>query len=271
MLAVLTGAVLVLAAGVGLYASGILRAPGQTPPVGSLKAEAVTPAQSLQVQGKTPPPALQKEGEAPAVMPQEIFDWLEHLRRTEQQKREISEQQVAELIATIPSLGIGITSPKDVQRLTDPDGDLSRSPHNDLFQDITVRMRQRWQDLVTQFRSYPPPAEVADIATAYDNGLNGTVESISALGELIGGMDLTRTDAADDMRRRQADANRIKSNHTGDVDANFRLTNDLVRRICATYNKEPWFSIDATGPTSGLLSGGLGGLGGGLKGGLGAP
>jgi hypothetical protein len=240
----------------GLVLSGALKFGAKAPEQRALEAKGQMPGRVLESQGTAPPPVLPQTAQR-AVMPQNIRDWLAHLRRCEELKRELTVQQGSQMTSMMTSFMAGISSVDMVRQLTDPDSDISKGPHSDEFGEMTRTMMIRWTDLSDQFRSYPPPTECQPLAAAFDGGLNGLAKNIDYLRSLVTGINVMQENAQEDIRGRQADAQRLLRTHDTEIGASFRQANQLLDDIYRRYDERPDFQIDEKGSVGGLL-GGLG-------------
>ena len=82
---------------IGFAATGVLGARGKAPKNTVLRAEGQTAAPILRATGTAPKTILGAEGKAPEKMPADVFAWLEHLRKIEDRKNEITIKQLSEL------------------------------------------------------------------------------------------------------------------------------------------------------------------------------
>lgn len=237
-----------LAIGAGLSASGLLKLGAKSSSAQSLQAQGNDPARHLLADNaNAPKPELQATATAPLDMPKDIRDWLEHLRRIEELKRELVLQQQTELQGSKGALESPISTPEDVQQLADPNGDMSKIPHNQMLQDTLRRMKIRWTDLDDDFRKYPPPAECQSIADSFDKGLNSTAGYIQSIAEALDSLDMTRLDANSQMGNTKDSIERMGRTNVGDIDDAYHQTNLGIQAICQKYNVKPWFSIDEHG------------------------
>jgi hypothetical protein len=252
LILIVAGVFAVLAAiAFGLNRAGVLQLGSRQKEISSLQAQGQVPNPSLlQAHGSSPDPTLARPAEAPRQMPSHIREWLEHLRRTEERKVEITTQQRTEmigLIATFRGAG-GLTSPADVDWLTDPNTDISRGPLNDPVQGLIRRLTQRWEDLRQFFLSVPPPPECVQIQSAYATGISEVLLTMEDLGRILNDMNALVTG---DIGRAQDQAQRVGSGHRQGIDEQFRTAQQRFEEICRQYNTTPWFRIDASGHGAG--------------------
>lgn len=221
VIAVVSAIALLCAIFGGLAMSGVLGLGGKSSP-SSLQATGVKPKATMAVQGTPAPSVTEVTATAPPEMPKEIRDWLEHLRRCEELKRELTLDMGSEMKSLVTQLGVGITSVEGVKEMTDPDSDISHGPHANVVGDMTRRMKLRWTDLSDQFRKYAPPPECKGIADSFDAGINGLASDIDTLGDLVSSWNALDDNATQDLNRRKDAAARMNRTHTTNVDDNFK-------------------------------------------------
>src|SRR5579885_1010728 len=119
--------------------------------------------ETLAVNGHAPA-VLPSISKAPASMPPEVKNWLEHLRRIEEQKNKLAAEQVADLKTLMvkyqalgPAAGL-LSGTGDDEDNTNPVKPLT---------DKTVDLSAPWQKLVKAFQSVPPPPECQKLADEY--------------------------------------------------------------------------------------------------------
>lgn len=200
-------------------------------------------------------------------MPQDVYDWLKHLEKCEKRKEKITRDQMNSLMVSINrGSGVGGLTPGDVQALTDPDAANDKLPSglNAIFEEI-AKMGKDWKDLKEFFDSKPPPEECKPIASAYDTGLNGFLDSFAMVSGHTNRF-ANPENGMGDSEAKQAipGLQDLKKNHVQAVDNPLQVTDDLVEAICKKYGVMKWFRIDAKGPSPGSLGGfgSMPGLGG---------
>jgi len=247
-LAVGVAAALILILLFGLKATGVLNF-GQKPiNQATLTAKGQLPDTNLlQAQGSGTQPTLQSSR---ITMPQDLYDWLEHLRRCEQKKQAITgeqDQQLRELQSEMQGAS-GLTSADDVQKMTDPD--YNSFPTLDKATAMLNQLQPDWVALKKRFDSVPPPEECKPIAQAYDGALQNIIDTFASVEKIVSGVNLT------DKSQIQKSADDVKDvglHHRRGIDGSFQDTDDLVQQICDKYQTRKWFKIDAHGGSAGLM------------------
>ncbi|MCB8932962.1 MAG: PepSY-associated TM helix domain-containing protein [Fimbriimonadaceae bacterium] len=226
------------AAYIGLRASGALRIGASTPEAPTLEAQGSVQAPAiLRTEGTTPPPALNKPGER-IVMPPEIRDWLEHLRRTEEKRMRLAEDQMAELMVSLTLLqgGDPLTNLGD---LLDPDAPTypeQDPPSVKRTTEDAQKHSRAWAELTQFFNSVPPPAECVPIRNEYDQVVRETGLMMTDIMGLVQGSTANpQTALASLMRMRGRSKERI--------DQPAIETDSLVQEICNKYNTRKWFDV----------------------------
>ncbi len=209
-------------------------------------------------EGNAGPPALAKEELA---MPDDVRAWLEHLRKIEEKKQQISIKQIANLKVfgeMLQTLGPGIGN-LDPYGKDDANG-ADKNP-TEVTQGKFQDLRPEWQDLVTQFQSVPPPAECKPLADNYFKALN---EIPAMTGDLVDVLNKVQSNPQDALQSATA----LKSKSYGSIDLGFNEADGQLSAICAKYHTTKWFNIKADVMGGGMLgaSGSLGGGSGGLGG-----
>lgn len=255
----------VLAAGaliaVGLYGAANLRAAAQSKPP-NLSAAASNGQPDLSVLSNIKPPSLA----APATrveMPADVFAWLQHLQECDAYKSQITRNADTELMAAMPgfqSLG-GITSPAEVDKLTDPDSNISKAPGADSIDKTIGKIEAQWTALKQKFDSMTPPAECKPVADAYDSGLDSTIKTFQTVQNLVDGINVTDPNLSKNIESSKDSLEQIRDSHKQGVDNMFEQTDMLVQQICDKYNVAKWFKIDSHGGSQDPLSSFGSGLG----------
>jgi hypothetical protein len=188
-----------------------------------------------------------------ATMPKDVYDWLDHLRQTEDKKNELTKEQTSQLMIEMTKLNglggaYGMLDDKD-----NLDPDKMQDPKQRLGEKLGD-LREPWRDLIKYFESVPPPAECQDLAHTYDQALDEVSGEIGDLGDALGG------DSGSDPQDMITKLQKLQGQSTGTIDKYFSVSDDMVTSICNKYNTNKWFKIEAD--QSSTLNSGLGGLGG---------
>lgn len=226
------------AAYIGLRASGALSVGASTPEAPTLQAQgSVNPPAILRTEGTTPPPSLDKPGQR-IVMPAEIRDWLEHLRRTEEKRMRLAEDQMAELMVSLTLLQGGDPL-SNLGDLLDPDAPTNPDqapPSVRRTAEDAQKHSRAWADLTRFFNSVPPPAECVPIRNEYDQVVRETgLMMTDIIGVVQGSTANPQTALASLMRMRGRSKERI--------DTPAIETDSLVQEICDKYDTRKWFDI----------------------------
>lgn len=241
------GALALIALGFTLSASGVLRLPGQQPDAGALAAmggdpdggllrtDAQSTAGVTYVEGGADSGLTQDVREVPPGMPQDVYDWLEHLRRTEEARGRISEEQLSSALVSLTMLQSNASVLQDLMGdAWEMDLDAA-NPANKVKTDMQSK-RSLWSELSQYFNSYPPPAECVPIRNEYDQVIRETGGMmIDILGALERASENPQDAIAALIRMRGTSANRI--------DRPAQRSDALVYDICQKYGVQKWFSI----------------------------
>jgi hypothetical protein len=237
----------VLAALIGLNAAGILKFGSQQPPA-ALQAQTKGKESILKAQGQTAPPALSRNDTRETVsMPPEIYDWLEHLRQTELRRKEISNQQVSQMLVTMAKLQVsgGVDA---LRGLLDQAADTEADPPppTEGIRVDSEQMRSDWNSVIQFFESKPAPAECVPIRDQYSRAL---YETSGMILDIVGAIDR----ASSDPTQAVASLNAMKGKSTQSIDQPAGETDRLVQEICDRYKTRKWFSIERDFGASGLF------------------
>lgn len=217
--------ILIALALLGLNAAGLLRFGSNAPE-----------NKSLQATHTPPPPTLAAQTEKPPEMPQEVYDWLEHLRLTEEKKEQLKARQIAQLSAfaqLLQTLGPAIGAMQDDGTLV-PENDFG-GPEEATKKEIDD-LRPAWREVQAFFQSKPAPDEVKGIAQAYDEAL---YEITGMAGDTVDLMDKIQKDPQAALQ--EAMSMQYKSYER--IDKNLLETDELVKVICEKYGVRKWFDI----------------------------
>lgn len=237
-----------------LLGGGALLKLGGSPSPVSLNAKGVANTPVMSVRGAEAPPVL-AQGATSIAMPADVRDWLEHLAKVEQEKRRISHEQEIEMTSVVGQLmGTGVSSVAEVNNLSDPNGDISKSPHNDIMQSMTDRFKKKWYDLSAMLDSKPAPAECEEIRVSYDQALNQMGGAMSDLAAIVDSLDVSKGDANASIGDKRGQAEQIGRDHSAVIDENFKKADVGVQTICDKYKTSKWFSIDTNGSGANILS-----------------
>lgn len=213
---------------VGLSASGALQQRGENGPP------------TLQTRGKTAPPVLQDIEEPPPEMPQEVKDWLNHLRRIEERKNRLNATQVANLkvfMAKFEALGPAAGLLNDSG--TDEDLTNPELPVKEKIEDSQAP----WRQLIRDFQAVEPPEECKDLADEYYAGLNEVPAAMNDLNDIvksISGPDGATTDAAEKALQKLYS---VQNTSFGTIDEHFAASDEMLSQICEKYSVRKWFNI----------------------------
>jgi hypothetical protein len=220
----------------GLAAGGFLRLT-QKPPPAALKQMAEPPLPTLKSTVEPPKPEERIE------MPADVYAWLEHLRKTEEQRSALSLQNMGQARALLVRLSVA--GPKDALKsiLGQESGDAppegERPPEQEEFQDVVTPMTAQWEQLYAFYRSVPPPAECEPIAVQYDTALTNTGTRIV---ELLGIIQNAPTDP-NQITNLVGELEKSRGQSAETIGKPSQETDRLVGEICAKYKTKKWFSI----------------------------
>lgn len=245
--------VLVLAAVAwGLNSAGVLRLGGGGSPGDSLRQAGegqggnslMAPGDGgsgsmLEAQGNSDPGAMLPSQAERARMPQDVYDWLEHLRRCCEKYEEINASQ---LDAFRPLASILDVKRRDPSSLLREDESGSESPEARLDVEPLIELAKhfdsatpKWRGLVNRFNERKPPAECQAIAIDFDQALTNIYAEVSDLAESLrepGGYE-TKLPAF----------MALLGKSTSSIDDAFDRADEGVSAICEKYEVRKWFKV----------------------------
>lgn len=170
-------------------------------------------------------------------MPNDIRDWLEHLRRTEEKRVHLANQQLGKAMRMATMLSLGGAEEFLRGMLADPDADPPQ-PHEQVEVDVNA-MRSDWADLHAFFNTKTPPAECMPIYNEYDPALNETGAMISDILAPLSGSIENKSDQDNAIAKLLTIQNKSKDL----IDKPAIRADDLVQKICDKYHTPKWFKI----------------------------
>ncbi len=221
----------VCAVGFGLKSLGFLGENAKTPEEAALIAKSKLPGAALVAVGRTPDVPLAAVATAPAEMPDDIYQWLEHLRKSEEKRAEITMSQLTTAYTEKEKSQVagGVDALKDLLNgIDDPNSEL-HSPTEKLGQ-VIKQMHDQCHDVLVYFDSVKPPEECVAIKNAYDQALN---EEAAQMGDIADHL------AAGDMEKLL----KMEGKSASGIDSAGEKTDRLVGEICDKYHKRRWFNI----------------------------
>lgn len=248
-------AVLALAIGalLALGYSGILNVK-HSPNPDLLQAERITPDSDLLVgQGQQPAPI--QRASAPitpppsnaTAMPEDVRNWLEHLRITEQRRQTLTQEQLSGALITIAVLRSGAGRMQDL--IEDPFGESRPNYEREVSQVKTDfrQIRSTWVELDRFFASNPPPQVCQPIAAEYHLVLRNTGQMIE---ELLRQMERAEQDPQAALSTLMA----MRGQSSERIDKPAVRTDAMIFNLCEQYGVRKWFEIKADFG-GGMLSG----------------
>jgi hypothetical protein len=166
------------------------------------------------------------------VMPQDIYDWLEHLHQTELACVQITNGEISQGMVEKEKLSVGggVDAVKDaLNGIDDPNSQL-HSPTEGLAKMIK-QMHDSTADLLTKFDAIPAPSECIPIQAAYDQALSETASELGDLGDHLAAGDIDKLMSMKGVSAAGIDSARAKADR-------------LVGEICSRYDTRRWFTID---------------------------
>lgn len=209
---------------------------------GVFNQQAETAAPVLAKKETPPAAATQKIAEIPEAikMPKDVEDWLKHLERIENKKREITVKQMAQMSA----FGTMLKTTGPAISEVVPGATPEQEPHQ-VVQDKLKELKPLWEALIQSYQSVPPPAECQPIADDYYKGLSEIPGMMADITEILG-------NAGNDPSAMLEKAQYLQKRSSISVDAPMMNADLGVQKICDKYKTTKWFKIGDVG--TGLFS-----------------
>jgi hypothetical protein len=182
-------------------------------------------------------------------MPDDIYAWLEHLRRTEEKRKAMSADQIGEL--TVLATQMKTAGVEDAMRsLFTTEESPIEVPEQSKSEKVgrsAAEKRQQWKELNDFFLSVPPPSECTPIQASYTQTLG---ETGAMIVEILDALEL----AQESPEKAISALTKMQGTSGGRIDEFAKQTDSQVGDICSKYQTPRWFSItpDVGG---GILSG----------------
>lgn len=199
-------------------------------------------------------PTLPKPKEA-IKMPDDIYNWLEHLRKTEEMRKDMSNNQIGELAVMMTQMKT--TSITDAMRslFTADESPIpidEDQPNKDSLVIDAAKKRAEWKQLNDYFLSYPPPPECVPIQASYTQALG---ETGAMIVEILEAIDM----ASESPDKAIAALSKMQGTSGGRIDTLAKQTDDQVYDICNKYDTRKWFKVqgDVGGGFMSQLGGGF--------------
>ncbi|MBL8060733.1 MAG: zinc ribbon domain-containing protein [Chthonomonas sp.] len=229
-----------LVAGLAIGASGLFQSWSKAPPSGVTAKRADAPPPSLLEIRKDAPSGVLQRGQK--GMPLEIREWLEHLERTEKQRRDLSLRQIGSFMATMATLqvaGIQDVLGDLMGDASEIEGDQKPSSADKVHGEVE-EARTAWRNLREQFEAKPPPTECVPIRAKYEVALR---ETSGMMMDLMNALDRAMSSSdPEEMKQVVSELTAMKGK-SAPIDQAGGETDALVAEICRKYETPKWFSI----------------------------
>ncbi len=222
-----------IAGGMALRSMGVIGLAGSTPDDRLLMAHGNRGPAPLGAVGTTSGLPLQAAGQRDQGMPDDVYQWLEHLRMSEDKRNAITMDQLTTAYTEKEKSQLtgGVDALKDLLNgIDDPNSEL-HSPTEGLAK-ILKQMHDQVHDVQVFFDTEPPhcPDECIPIRDAYDQALT---EEAAQMGDIADHL------AAGDVEKLL----KMEGKSASGIDSAGAKTDRLVGEICDKYHKRRWFDI----------------------------
>ncbi|MFS8777575.1 hypothetical protein, partial [Synechococcus sp. W70.1] len=166
--------------------------------------------------------------------PKHVVDWLEHLRKTEEQRRRM-ERNVAPVMSMLVQAMVARAAA--LSGVAQGDFDKAEADYEREREKLRQGYQQRqreWAELIRYFKSVPPPPECQTLADAYFAGLSEYVTSISQIEKSLIENDLSGLTS-------------MLGSVQSELDARFARADAELTRVCEQYGIRKYFAIGAQG------------------------
>jgi len=196
----------------------------------TLETDASASPGGLTVQAQANPPTMaQTKG-----MPADVLNWLKHLQRCEQAREQLASDELAAGAKLLGVLQAGeandALSPDEARDGTEKRTGMVSTDANS--------MKAQWAALQQRFDSVPAPAECASLKGHFDTVLGNTAEMITQIVSAI-------ANAAQDPQGALAVLAKMRGTSDDQIDAPAKTADGELGAICAKYQTDKWFSIQA--------------------------
>lgn len=235
-----------LAGGLALKSMGAFGADVRKPDANALFAQGRRPNNAaLIAPGNAPASPLAAPGDKGIEMPDDIYNWLEHLRKSEEKRTEITISQLTTAYTEKEKSQVagGVDALKDLLNgIDDPNSEMQ--PPTVGLAKIVKQMHDQCHDVLDYFDSMPPPTECIPIRDAYDQAVN---EEVAQMGDIADHLAAGDVDKLLKMEGKSAQG----------IDSAGEKTDRLVGEICDKYHKRRWFTIASDIKSSPLFGSGF--------------
>ncbi len=170
-------------------------------------------------------------------MPDDIRDWLEHLRRTEEKRMSLARSQITNLMVSMEEIkGAELGNQLSDILGGDPMEGEREAPSVSKARDIAANVRTEWKSLNTEFESKVPPEACRTIAADFGQTLRETGATVGDIIDIINNLG-TDPHSAVNRLREIMDANKKM------IDEPAIRADKGVQAICDHYGETKWFSI----------------------------
>lgn len=197
-------------------------------------------------------PVIRQTAPAPAQMPQEVYDWLEHLRLIEEDKQALLANQKAKAMTFMAKLSALGSLAGAVQEDGSVDVDNIRSPA-EMAQEKIQDFRPAWKDLILDFESFLPPEECRVVFNSFSQALTEIAGQAGDVSDVLRELGGNTEDALAKLLAMQGTG-------SGGIDDKLEETDRHVGTICVKYKTDKWFAIRSDRGGGGIF----GQMGGGL-------
>ena len=219
---------IVLALFFGLSAAGLLKFGSKEPDLEPLKAQGQQPTIPLLRAEGTQAPADVKAHQI--QMPDDVRRWLEHLERIEKRKNELSLRQLTQMAVLAQQMKVlgGAMSLLN--------GDDEDAAPSDTAKQHFDELRPEWNQLISDFRSLPPPAECRPIADEFNRAVSEIPGINADLAAILSG-------AAADPATSLESVMKLQNTSANVIDKNLASSDARIADLCRKYDTRKWFDI----------------------------
>jgi len=182
----------------------------------------------LGVQEKIDNPALALEG---SRMPDDLRNWLRHLKRVDRKREEMNRKFAGELLETALIIKPGMFT--DEAEL-EADAERRKSIANREIANLVSEFRE----LIREFHELPPPTEAQAIALEYDKALLAMMEMTQEIAKALENEDLSALFG-------------MMNTSYSRIDERVQKTNERVDQLCKKYNEPNVYILFVESPSTG--------------------
>jgi flagellar biosynthesis/type III secretory pathway chaperone len=234
IMAIVAGLIVVLAIGLFAHGRAVTQASRSTNGNGSPVVKAPMPAGGpqadlLKTNVKNPPLNLNAPAKTPP--PQEVLDYLAHLKKVDDARQDLQRREIASMLGMMTKAQA--SNLEQWLKADDPDAKMDEASSSTEAKKLTADMNAEWQKLCQLFLSVPAPQPCAALSGQYYDALRGVLGAFQQVNEKVANLDVS--------------ALYLMQGQTSKVDEKFTKSDTELANVCSKYGIDKGFSITTDG------------------------